>query len=226
MKKIFFVFIVWLTSFMFFNHTLLAEVEIGVKGGIGSFNLSASNFQLYSFQFGAEEYRPGLKSLTSFQVGAFVSFDILKNFAFQPEVYYVMRGARAGEFFAVIGKEFKAKIKIDYIEIPLLLKYKPPLGNRVKPILFAGPYIGFRLNAYHTVGLIELEIEGDYKEQVKNQYLGLIIGGGFEYNLKSMKLILEGRYSFGVTSILAPEFVQPDQSLIPRSFVLMLGISI
>ena len=72
----------------------------------------------------------------------------------------------------------------------------------------------------------QLEIEGDYKEQVKNQYAGLIIGGGFEFNLKSMKLILDGRFSFGVTSILDPEFVQPDQGLIPRSFVLMLGISI
>ncbi len=210
---------------MFFNHTLLAEVEIGVKGGIGSFNL-ASNFQLYQLQFGADVYTPGLKSITSFQVGAFISFDISKNFALQPEIYYVMRGARADEFFAVIGQEFKAKIKIDYIEIPLLLKYKTPLAHRMKPILFAGPYIGFRLNAYHTVGLIELEREGDYKEQVKNQYLGLVVGGGIEFNLKSMKLILDGRYSFGVTSILEPESVQPDQRLMPHSFVLMLGISI
>jgi hypothetical protein len=58
--------------------------------------------------------------------------------------------------------------------------------------------------------------------------MGLIVGGGIEFNFKSMTLILEGRYSFGITSIYKrPETAPIDnRELIPHSFAIMIGIGI
>jgi hypothetical protein len=223
MKKTFFGFIICVILFVFSHNTLLAD--IGIKGGIGFYNLS-SNPSIFSFKIGDEERTPDLKSIMSFQLGAFLSFDISKYFALQPEIYYVMRGTRASEIFDIT--EVKATLKTDYIDIPLLVKFKIPSKSSIKPILFAGPYIGFRLNAQSVIEVAGQKTEIDYKEQIKNQHMGLIVGGGIEFNFKSMKLILEGRYSFGVTSIYKRHESVPISNieLIPHSFVLMLGIGI
>lgn len=223
MKKTFFSFIICVILFVFSHKPLLAEV--GIKGGIGFYNMS-SDPPIFAFKIGDDERIPDLKSIMSFQAGAFWWFDISKYLALQPEIYYVIRGTRASEIFD--ATEVKATLKIDYLDIPLLIKFKIPSKSSIRPILFAGPYIGFRLNAQSVIEVAGQETEIDYKELIKNQYMGLIVGGGIEFNFKSMTLILEGRYSFGVTSIYKrPESVPiSNRELIPHSFVLMLGIGI
>ncbi len=226
MKKTFFGFIICVTlcMFMFFNNTLLADVEVGIKGGIGSFNITTPNY-IYYITVGP----PDVESIISFQAGVFCSIDISKNFALQPEIYYVMRGTRASKTIEHTPRDYKATLKIDYIEIPILLTYKMPLGNSITPILLVGPYIGFNLSA-HNFGefLFQDVIEMDYRSVISTQYLGLILGGGLEFNLKSMKLILEGRFSYGLSSINVLEERIYESKGFPtnKSFVLMLGIGI
>jgi hypothetical protein len=231
MKKTFFGFIIAVTLFIFLSNTLLADV--GIKGGIGFFNLTNTNY-LYGVISGPDLYAPDPKNIMSFQLGAFFSFDISKYFAFQPEIYYVMRGTRTSTFIDTSGKEYKEKLRVDYIDIPVLLKYKIPLGKMIKPILFIGPYLGFRLNARSfNEHLFRNILAIDYNPAIKTQYAGFTVGGGFELNLKAMKLIFEGRYTFGITGIndanspIPREFIT-EVSKYPthQSFVLMLGIGI
>jgi hypothetical protein len=231
MIKTLFCFIIAVTLFIFLSHTLVADV--GIKGGIGFFNLTTTNY-LYGIISGPDLYAPDPKNIMSFQLGAFFSFDISKYFAFQTEIYYVIRGTRTSEYIDAIGKEIKLKLKVDYLEIPFLLKYKIPLGKMTRPIIFFGPYLGLRRNARSFYeGLFRKIVEVDYNPAIKNQYAGLIVGGGFEFNLKSMTLILEGRYTFGITGIndmnspIPREFIT-EISKYPthQSFVLMIGIGI
>jgi hypothetical protein len=231
MKITFFCFIIAVTLFIFLSNTLLADV--GIKGGIGFFNLNTTNY-LYGIISGPNLYAPDPKNIMSFQLGAFFSFNISKYFAFQTELNYVIRGTKTSEYIDAIGKEIKLKLKVDYLEIPFLLKFKIPLGKMTKPILFFGPYLGFRRNARSFYeGFFRGIVEVDYNMVIKHQYAGLIVGGGFEFDLKSMKLIIEGRYTFGISGIndmnspIPREFV-PETSLYPKhqSFVLMLGIGI
>ncbi|UCH95428.1 MAG: PorT family protein [Candidatus Aminicenantes bacterium] len=227
MKKTFLCFIMCTALFIFFNNALGAEV--GIKGGTGFFKTTTGNYL-----FGVSAGQPEVKSIISFQVGAFYSIDIAKNLVFQPEIYYVIRGTRASKFIDTSGEEYRATLKIEYIDIPVLVKYIIPWGNRIKPILFAGPYIGFRLNAaYFDEFFFRNTTEMDGKVLTANQYLGMVVGGGFEFNLKSMKLTLEGRFSFGLSSMHNPNVVHPPELIYgisnyptDESFVFMLGIGI
>ena len=183
---------------------------------------------------GSGFYLPDPKNIMSFQLGAFFSFDLSDHFAIQPEIYYVMRGTRTSAFIDTLDKEIKLKLKVDYIDIPVLLKFKIPVGNKIKPFLFIGPYMGIRLNARSFYeNLFRNPAEVNYNTAIQSQYVGLVVGGGFEFKLKSMKLILEGRYNLGISGINSASSPVPKEyitevSLYPthRSFVLMFGIGI
>ncbi len=112
------------------------------------------------------------------QAGATASvygrFALGKGFSFQPELTYVRKGVNGEEdmieeeegdlvvgTFPPIGEvslvldnvEADVKATIDFVEVPLLVRYAPPVGGRFRPSFYAGPYAGFGFNRTAEVAI-------------------------------------------------------------------------
>lgn len=164
MKKIMFIVLFFGSTAAFAQH-----FELGVKGGVNISNFTGTNWQNAS-----------AKSLVGFHAGAFVSFFLGDNFAIQPEVLFSSQGAKYED------AANKQNLKLNYINVPVMLKYRFNGGFYVE----AGPQIGFRESDLHNLGTVE--------GHAKNTDLS--IAGGIGYH-SSMGLGIGARYTAGLSKV-------------------------
>lgn len=89
-----------------------AQVHFGVKGG---YNLSTL---IYSGTLSLE----GEKSKSGFNAGIFADIPFSKSFSLVPELFYSSQGANYQNSYG------NGNLNYDYINIPILLRYKIPMG--------------------------------------------------------------------------------------------------
>lgn len=157
MKKIMFIALVAFLSTTAVN----AQTTFGVKAGVNFANLSGDD---------VEE----ADSRTSFHLGLIAEIMLSENFAVQPEVLYSGQGAEEGDM----------TLKLDYITIPVMLKYYVSNGLSIE----AGPQVGFNVLA---------EAEGEDIEDVKTD-IGAGLGLGYALN---QGIFFQARYNFGFSDI-------------------------
>ena len=99
------------------------QVSFGIKAGVNNstFGGDAADF-------------PGKKSNTGFNFGVLAGIPLGSHFIFQPEVMY--SGNQGMEYIPTTNSE--TNYTLNYVNIPLLLKYKS-MGFYGE----AGPYFGF-----------------------------------------------------------------------------------
>ncbi len=177
----------------------------GVKGGVNIASLSGDGTD-------------GLDSRTGFTGGAFYGFEFAKNFDVRIEGLYTQKGAE-GEF-VIPGDDHshESKVKLDYIEFPVLFVANFPAGEKAAFNLFAGPTFGFNTTA--EVEVIEHNETEDLSDEVSSFEFGAAIGGGVEYAMSSFSLLLDVRYSLGATNI--PD--EGDTDLKNRGIGIMAGV--
>ena len=163
----------FLASFLLFTAAPgLAQVSSGVKAGV--------NFSNVSFDPEDEEC---CDPRVGFAVGLFTTVGVTDAVSFQPEFLYSMKGAKFSE-----GDE---ELKIDYFEIPLLLRADFTTSGNIRPFVLIGPSLGFKLNAKIDEDGEEVDIDDD----VEGFDLGLAIGGGLQFGRGS----IEARYTHGLS---------------------------
>ncbi len=172
--------------------------ELGIKGGVSLSGLHSATGDFRHF-LGYEMDWLKMRNYLGFQLGFFKTVDISKHFQFQPEINYSLRGGDASEAF--IFEDVVYKIKLSYLEVPLLLKYSIPLKGKVKPVVLLGPYGALKLSAKKYS-----EIWGDKETtslgNVKSFDYGVILGVGADINMFSGELLLEFRSQWGLPNIM------------------------
>jgi len=163
-----------------------AAIRFGIKGGVNGANIIGEDATLEG----------NWKNKIAFCGGVFLSLGIGKIVAIQPEVLYTMKGAQIEVTEGEIT--YTGKLQYNYIEIPLLLKLRLPLGI-VTPFVFAGPSVGFKLGdaiiSYSDgAGTVEEPIEG-----FENLDYGAVFGGGLELG---RHIWLDVRYSSGLQKLI------------------------
>lgn len=202
---------------LFFTANAMAQgTMIGGKAG---FNVSDLNV----------DAAPGevIDTRTDFVGGGFVSFPIGDFFAFQPEVLYSRKGAKVND--SEEGVELK--VKLDYVEIPLLLVGRLMDENSAaRPIVYAGPAVSFeaKCEIEGTVDAVSASADcndisqfGGDDIETKGTDFGIIFGGGLEFNAGSAVIIIEGRYNVGLVDI---NDTPDDTEIKNRAFSFMAGI--
>ncbi len=112
------------------------NLEFGILGGMSFSKLSLSD--------GNALENP--TSRTAFTGGAFLTWHIGNILAIQPEVLLSMKGTAATNPTQNFTTG-ELKLKMDYIELPLLVKGYIPTGNdNWRPNLFAGPAIAWLIS--------------------------------------------------------------------------------
>lgn len=120
---------------LFLCATLTAQtgkVKIGVKAGLNISSLTSNENELDS------------SDKTGFTAGLMAEISLAKNFAIQPEVLYSQQGMKFSySDIDVVNSHYKSTIELNYLNIPVMLKYYVVKGLSVQ----AGPQIGILLKA-------------------------------------------------------------------------------
>ena len=198
------------------NPSAAAGLKKGLKVGLNLAQLSGESMADLNAYLGEN-----LKSKLGYCLGGYVTYNINKIFAIQPEVLYTMKGAAYKE--EIGGEILKVWINLTYLEIPVLAKITVPSLGTFNPVLFAGPVLALKLS-----GKLKRELEGTTTEvdveNMKGIDFGLVFGAGIDLGLETLgmgKLALDLRYTLGLTTI--SEFADDDVK--NGVFSLMVGVS-
>lgn len=154
------------------------------------------------------------QDLTGPAFGVFFAYNLGGPVWLQTELFYSRRGSRIEE------AEAEYAYKLDYLEVPLLLRLVP-LKGAVSPVLLGGPYGSLLLKA-RGVATIEGRSEAeDIKELFKSADYGLKLGAGMQFRAGRLLLLVEGRYTHGLADI-AKEL--EEGSVRNRGLALLLGV--
>jgi len=142
-----------------------------------------------------------------FAFGGFVSYGLVSQFAIEPEVLFTMKGWELEDI---------SKVKLNYVEIPVLLKFYVPSQSNIKPNLFVGPALGMLLSARVD--------DDDIKYLFNTTDFGVVLGGGIDFTAGRGKLTLEARSTIGLTTIESDDEYWAGKSVSKNiAFTVMLG---
>lgn len=173
-----------------------AQTNFGVKAGL---NLSSLTSSLEGFN---------VEPKFGFHLGGYAVLSLTDKFSIQPELVYSFQGAKeeGSEEAELNGTSFqyshKSNLKLQYVNIPILIKFNP-VGSFY---VLAGPQFGFIMSAkaeysesykandefYSASGEVNL------KDAIKDLDLGATVGLGVA--LKS-KINVDLRLNYGLTNI-------------------------
>lgn len=149
------------------------KAEIGVKGGFGFATLTGDTY--------------GIKSMLNLGGGGLIRFSLSPQFSIQPELLLILKGAMEK------GDDGE-KIKLTYIEVPILAMYRPPTQGTIRPAFFVGPAISMLLSA--KVG------DDDIKDDLNGADFGFVFGAGVDFETGARgKFSLDCRYTMGMLNI-------------------------
>ena len=155
-------------------------------------------------------------------VGGFIRFG-LAGLALQVDVLGVTKGAEVAD-----PVEGDFNFKLEYVDVPVQLVFSPGAG-RFAPYLMVGPSFGFETGCE-----VELEIDdgdnasadcGD-EDGRKSTDIGVTGAAGLQIPLGPGALLLEGRYTHGLTNLIESDSQNDDNKMRNRSFGVFAGYSI
>jgi hypothetical protein len=210
------------------SFTYSQEINIGIKGGISVPQLSGGN----------TEQSEGYKTRLGPNFGVFGNLALSSNFSIQLEAFYASQGGKKTGIQPIdpssvplpipagtnLYADFSNEAVLNYLEIPLIVKYSFNLVTLFQVYVDAGPYAGFLLNAktitqgtssiYVDKNGTPLSIESDIPippqnfdqttiitSDIKTFNTGITGGFGISRPILNGEIILDFRGSYGLTNI-------------------------
>lgn len=173
--------------------------RVGLKAGV-----NLASFSSDAAESNIEDYKE--ISVLGSQAG--LAFDLAPNkmFSLQPELYFIQKGSKTT--FSVVGSSFETRTYLNYVEVPLLAKFK--LGfdgdeRRFGLNVFGGPFAGFALNGRQVsttpLGETKYDIKFDNDDNSdldRRLDWGLSFGAGLDLG----KFFVDARYNLGINNLL------------------------
>lgn len=155
-------------------------------------------------------------TLNAFSVAATVDIPLSRNFSLCPELGWVQRGVRT-QLASLFGIDIAGDVRLQYLELPILLKAKWNTNRKLRGFAYAGPNFGLALSRQvEVMGLVEVDLSNRFA----GYDLGTIIGGGIEYAVdKDTWFVFTTRYTLGLIDI-----DMTEDSYKTRGLQLLLGL--
>lgn len=161
-----------------------SKIRFGVKAGINFANIYEKET---GFDYG---------NRTGIHFGGMVQIPISKKLFLQPELVYSMQGSNAD----IPEEETRLKMKMDYLTVPLIVKYNVFKRFNVE----AGPQIGFLLNSKITAEYQDPDVifdDGftlDDKEYKNTIDCSVALGASYDFTSNIFAGI---RYNVGISNV-------------------------
>lgn len=189
-------------------YTSYSQVKIRLIGGPQQANIKESN----SIPGWDTITLPYLKKRTAFHLGivADIPFKVNSKVFFQPGVIFSSKGRIFEKTFDTLvdlNYRLKATSAVNYIELPLNLGLKLPLGKKVSFVVSAGPYLGLFFSGKLTTETTsktfavtsdeEKYQTGKGADKFKTIDLGINGNAGFDFG----GITLTARYTRSLSSV-------------------------
>ncbi|MBO6794011.1 MAG: PorT family protein [Balneolaceae bacterium] len=171
-KTLFFSLFILLFTFTLSQSASAQErAQLGIKGGV--------NFATFNDANDAQ-YRPG------FVFGTFLDLPVENSpLSLQPELLFAQYGSNI--------EDSDAYFEVDYIQIPVLLKFDFAAESNTTPNVYFGPYLSFTTSS-------EVKNENfaiNFEDETEPTDFGAIVGIGFDTENAQIGF----RYTAGITNI-------------------------
>ncbi|WP_149208044.1 porin family protein [Flavobacterium johnsoniae] len=155
------------------------NTEFGVKGGFNMSNL-----------YGSGDDVDDNNILYGFNAGVYATLPISDFVAIQPEILFTTKGAKL-EYSGLVDGD--AKFKLNYIEVPLLVRVNITKNFNVH----AGGYASYLVSSKVT-GSGDIEFNEDVNRDDLNKFdAGIAAGVGVDFDPISIGV----RYNYGLTTV-------------------------
>jgi hypothetical protein len=204
----------------------LSLAQLGIKGGMNigtaggddkAINPAMFNPLLSGFPGIQPTARTGLTGGISYKVGLILGLSI------QPEVLYTQKGAIYEMSFP--GVSGKGTFKLDYIDIPIVVRYAPLPIPFVHPYLEAGVEYSTLLAAKFKAEDQTETNETDIKDHLTKSDFSILLGVGVEV----LMFDINARYVMGQTKLFnendpTTPLNESDLKMYNRAFVITAGL--
>lgn len=187
--------------------------DLGIKGGLA---LSKNT------------WTSGWKSgtLPKPVLGAFLSFNMSKTLAIQPEVFFLIAGGRDVVEDEVIARYDSLQ---SFIHLPVLAKLRILKEGTLIPVVFAGPAANFLVSTkgrYYEDGVLIYE---DTEEEIRDYFgprnltFSFVFGGGAEWKFtKNMILVFDLRYAMMLSKFNGEDIGEGSWTI--KALMFMMGV--
>jgi len=180
--------------------------RLGFRGGINFADLDTDGASSES-----------IHATGGFVLGAFITSSVGPLLSLQPELLLTWKG---GETDEVLGSQ--AKVRLTYLEVPILLKLSPSRG-RVRPAFLVGPAISLLLDGNSRARTPFGTVESDITDEIETLDLGLVFGGSLEVGAGRGAVVVDIRYTLGLLDIDERREGENQRELRNRVLTLSLG---
>ena len=156
-------------------------------------------YDIESVQLGEQKALPG------FYISGYYEFNLTHWFSLQPELSFVQKGTN---FSQHDYEDITYKIRINYLEIPLLIGFKYINKEKIESKFYMGGHASFRLSALKIVGTHNSEVTTTRLNNANAAVFGIDFGNILKYNIKKGFLILDLRAVIDVSDAF---FIPDDQ---------------
>jgi outer membrane protein with beta-barrel domain len=156
-------------------------LSFGAKAGVAVADL----------HFGGEGGEVNTDPRIGLVAGGFVNRSLFGRFEIQPEVLYAQKGTTVDEGGA------RLHIELDFVDVPVLIRYPLTGPAHTRAFVFAGPSVSFRLRARLKTTFSGEENEQDIKDDIEPVEFGVVFGGGMGFG----RIHIDGRYDWGITDV-------------------------
>jgi len=140
-----------------------AKPRFGIKAGIDMMTLGTNNTNGVKFSY---DYRLG------FQAGIYADVPLCSQLSFLPQVLYTQKGGSINNALAVANYNINTKTKVNYLEVPLLIGFKPQHNLT----LSAGPQVAFLLSQETYLNLKDGSSSSGINSNTKSGFRKTLIG--------------------------------------------------
>ncbi|MNS40489.1 hypothetical protein D3C86_301730 [compost metagenome] len=163
------------------------KVKLGVKAGLNISSLTFDDKELDS------------SDKTGFTAGLMAEIPLAKNFSVQPELLYSQQGMKLSYSDAEVqNSHYKSTIALNYLNIPVMLKYYVVKGLSIQ----AGPQVGILLKANNKYQDNFLGYDNHEEMDLKDYSNGVdaSVNFGLGYQFKG-KFYADARYNLSYTNV-------------------------
>ncbi len=185
-----------------FCSTLIAQISLGVRGGITLPDITISEQDGYYYE-GGVDYLVFMGT----SLGAVLEIKLHKNFAIQPEIMLVQKGTKVDfpdyyySYYYYSGFTEETKLRLNYLEVPILAK--GIIGNEsVTGYAAVGPTLGYAASGYLTELGEKMTLKDEDWDGFTRFELGASFGGGVGLSVGNGQAFLDLRYLLGFTNII------------------------
>lgn len=141
---------------------------------------------------------------TGTMFGVSLTLPMVGNVAVQPELLFVNKGSKL-----TIGGVFSKDVRIDYLEIPLLLRFDRKLTSAIGPHFYLGPSLGYKVGfkagcietAVLSGGAQNSSVCADQTFKPKSFDWGAVVGAGVDMNVGGIGITTGVRYGGSLANI-------------------------